>query len=390
MSMCRDSSIKQVLRSIIDMEHPTRTALAQRLSISQSFMTKIIGQLQAAHLVYEYASIDSKRGRHPVELRINADIGAAIAVRINRDYVSAAVCTIDGKVLWKTRREISAAGGPETAIRTIIALIREAAAQSPLPVLTVGIALPGPFDVHKGRIAMMSGFPGWEEVDLKGRLGECFDYPVFLDHDANCGARAEMSFGKYRHGNSLVYILCDRGIGAGIILENGIYSNPRGFTGEFGHVSINALGQRCECGNNGCLELYASSGALEREYHKEMFERNRPLEGPVTAGGIYRLVREGDETARRAFARVCKYLAFGTVSLINLLGPETVMFDDRITEGGPFFLQCVKETLKQHLLPAIYEQLVVDVSSLEGDAVMIGASALAFEEILDESLLAKG
>lgn len=390
MDACRDSSIKQVLRSIMDMEHPTRTALAQRLSLSQSGMTKIIGQLQALHLVYEYASIDIKRGRHPVELRVNTDIGAAIAVRINRDYVSAALCSIDGKVLWKAVRGISVTGGPETAIKTIVALVKEAAGKSPLPTLAIGIALPGPFDVHKGRIAMMSGFPGWEEVDLKARLSEHFDYPIFLEHDANCGARAEMSYGKYRHNNSMVYILCDRGIGAGIILENGIYSNPRGFTGEFGHVSINALGQRCECGNNGCLELYASSGALEREYHKELFEQNLPSDGRLTAGDIYRLVREGDEPARRAFARVCKYLAFGTVSLINLMGPETVVFDDRITEGGPFFLQCIKETLKQHLLPEIFDSLVVDVSSLAGDAVMIGAASLAFEKVLDQSLFMKG
>ena len=80
MDVCRNSSIRQVLRSIIDMEHPTRTALAQRLSLSQSGMTKIIAQLQAANLVYEYASIDSKRGRHPVELRVNTRIGAAVAV----------------------------------------------------------------------------------------------------------------------------------------------------------------------------------------------------------------------------------------------------------------------------------------------------------------------
>lgn len=389
MDICRDSSIRQVLRSIIDMEHPTRTALAQRLSLSQSGMTKIIAQLQAANLVYEYASIDSKRGRHPVELRINTGIGAAVALRINRDYVSAALCAIDGRVLWKQQKPVSAADGPAAALDTVVALVRVAAAQASLPVLAVGIALPGPFDVRRERIAMMSGFPGWERVNLKERLARHFDYPVFLDHDANCGALAEMRYGKYRHSGSLVYILCDRGIGAGIILENSLYSNPRGFTGEFGHVSINALGPRCECGNNGCLELYASSGALEKEYRRELFEQNLP-DRPAAAPELYRMVREGDEQARRAFARVCKYLAFGTASLVNLMGPETVVFDDRITEGGPFFLECVRATLKQHLLPEVYDQLTVDVSSLSGDAVTMGASALAFEKILNQSLLARG
>lgn len=385
----RENSLKLVLRSIMDMAHPTRISLARRLSLSQSAMTKIMNQLLALDLVYEHASIDTKRGRRPIELRVNAGAGALAAVRINRDYVSCALCSVQGTVLSKAQRPVFAQEGPAAALKEVKSLLHMIISASSLPVRGIGIALPGPFDSRRERIAMMSGFPGWEQVDLKKQLGEEFDQPVFLDHDANCGARAEIWYGKYRHCRGLVYILCDRGIGAGIILGHDVYSNPRGFTGEFGHVSINALGPRCECGNNGCLELYASSIALEREYQKELFEENQGSAHLAPAAEIYALVRQGDAIARRAFARVCKYLAFGTVSLINLLGPETVVFDDRITQGGPYFLEKIKETLKQHLLAGIYENLVVDVSSLGEDAVLIGASALAFERILDQSLLTR-
>jgi N-acetylglucosamine repressor len=377
-----DNNLKLVVRSILDMEHPTRILLAQRIGISQSAITKIVNRLVNIQLVTETACIETERGRKPIELAINSRLATFIAVRINRSYISAILCAIDGTVFFKVTREISASEGIHPAMETLKDVIRKVLVNKILPLWGIGIALPGPLDVRSERIAMMTGFPGWNDVDLKKELETEFHLPVFLDHDANCGARAETWYGQYKRSKSLVYVLCDRGIGVGFVLGNDIYSNPRGFTGEFGHMSINCFGPRCECGNHGCLELYASTVALEREYQKEVFETGGSQFPPLDAPAICALVRGGDTVARRAFARTCTYLAFGTVSLINLLCPEIVVFDDRITEGGPYFLEVVNETLKRHLLPGVFNNLQTSVSTLKDDAVLLGAGALAFEQLL--------
>lgn len=378
-----NSNLKLVVRSILDMEHPTRISLAKRLGLSQSAITKIVNRLLKSNLVMESDCIDTVRGRKPIELIVNTKAAVFIAVRINRNYISAILYAIDGTVFYKDICQISATEGIHSALETLKNLIRKMLDQLARPAWGIGIALPGPLDVSRERIAMMTGFPGWNDVDLKKELEIAFHLPVFLDHDANCGARAETWFGEYKHSKSLVYILCDRGIGVGFVLGNDIYSNPRGFTGEFGHMSINCFGPRCECGNHGCLELYASTVALERQYQKELFETGNDYVAPLDAPAICKLVREGDTVARLAFTRVCTYLAFGTVSLINLLCPETVVFDDRITDGGPFFLEVINDTLKKHLLPSVFNHLQVNVSTLKEDAVLLGAGALAFEQVLE-------
>ena len=378
------SNLRLVVRSILDMEHPTRIALAKKLELSQSAITKIVNRLLKSGLVMESACLETVRGRKPIELQVNTRLAVSLAVRINRNYISAVLCAIDGAVVSRDTRPISAQEGIAAAVVTLKALIGHMLENLPLPVWGIGIALPGPLDVRRERIAIMTGFPGWNEVDLIGELGSEFHLPVFLDHDANCGARGETWYGDCKHCNSLVYVLCDRGIGVGFVLGEDLYANPRGFTGEFGHMSINCFGPKCECGNHGCLELYASTVALEREYQREVFESGSDREAVPSAPDICNLVRAGDAVARRAFARVSRYLAFGTVSLINLFNPETVVFDDRITEGGPYFLEVVRDTLQRHLLPSIYNDLQVSISSLDGDAVLLGAGALAFERLLED------
>lgn len=377
-----DGNLKLVVRSILDMDHPTRISLAKKLRLSQSAISKIVNRLVNIHVVTESACIDTQRGRKPIELAVNSELAAFIAVRINRNYISAILCAIDGTVFFKVTSGISAKEGIHSAMETLKDVIHKVLTHLTLPLWGIGIALPGPLDVRRERIAMMTGFPGWNDVDLKQVLETEFGLPVFLDHDANCGARAETWYGEYKHSKSLVYVLCDRGIGVGFVLGNDIYSNPRGFTGEFGHMSINCFGPKCECGNHGCLELYASTVALEREYQKELFESGGNHSSPLDAPAICALVCQEDPIARRAFARVCTYLAFGTVSLINLLCPETVVFDDRITQGGPYFLEVVNETLKSHLLPGVFNNLQTSVSTLKEDAVLLGAGALAFEQVL--------
>ena len=185
------------------------------------------------------------------------------------------------------------------------------------------------------------------------------------------------------------YVTCDRGVGAGIVIKGNVYHGRHGYAGEFGHMSINIGGPRCECGNRGCLELYSSTWALENEYQKALFNRN--LEGQddnnfQTANDILKKVRQGDPLACEIYRNIVRYLAFGTVSLINMLNPDQVIFADKITEGGSLFLETVHEIFRMHLMPDLYKDLKVKTSSIQKDPIMLGASVLVYNCILETAL----
>ena len=55
------------------------------------------------------------------------------------------------------------------------------------------------------------------------------------------------------------------GIGGGIVYDGQVIRGRYGIAGEFAHMQVVPDGIRCECGNRGCWEQYASGNALVRE-----------------------------------------------------------------------------------------------------------------------------
>jgi len=225
-----------------------------------------------------------------------------------------------------------------------------------------------------------------DQIDIKQELADTFSLPIFMNHNANCGVLAEQWYGTFRECDNILYILCDRGVGAGLILNGSIYDGTQGLAGEIGHVSINKYGPLCECGNRGCLELYASTLALENEYKRYLAEElpsNYPGAIYLSADDILARVRlKSDPLALRSYDRIVSNLAFGIVGIVNVINPDLIVFADKIIEGGDCFLEIINRTLQQHLLPDVYHHLKISTSTLQHDSALIGAGVFAFEHAL--------
>ena len=68
--------------------------------------------------------------------------------------------------------------------------------------------------------------------------------------------------------------------------------------------------------------------------------------------------------------------------MINTLNPNVVVFSDRLVNGGELFLETARQTFRQYLMPEIYENLRVKICTLDGDPMLLGASVLAFNQML--------
>ena len=47
------------------------------------------------------------------------------------------------------------------------------------------------FMIRRGRIELMTGFPGWGDIAIQEELEQKFCIPVFVGHDANAGVLAQ-------------------------------------------------------------------------------------------------------------------------------------------------------------------------------------------------------
>jgi N-acetylglucosamine repressor len=373
----KEANLSLVIRALHADPLATRTSLSRSTGLKQAAITKIVQRLQDWGLVSETSEQKSALGRKPIGLKLNAERYLLGAVRINREYLSCGIYDISGKLHALLQRKNHPEKGAQAALSALESLVAQALART--PVMALGAALPGPFNARTGRITLMSGFPGWADLDIKSSLERASGVPVFLEHDANCGALAELWHGDHRRDENLLYVVCDRGVGAGLIVKGAIYHGASGYSGEIGHASINFAGPLCECGNRGCLELYASSEVLRETY---ALSRLTGGGAPLAADEILAMSRAGDCAAQEAYARVSGHLAFGIAGLINTLNPDCVVFADRMVEGGPVFLQTVESVLKRHLMPEIFSSLKISVNQLPGDPMLLGASVVALDNLL--------
>jgi predicted NBD/HSP70 family sugar kinase len=170
------------------------------------------------------------------------------------------------------------------------------------------------------------------------------------------------------------------GIGAGLILNGRLYRGAAGLAGELGHVLVDPDGVVCRCGNRGCLETLAASGALV-----ELLQRSHGTD--VSAADMLRLAREGDLGCRRVIADAGRAIGRAIADLLNVLNPELVVVGGELAGAGDLLLDGVRESISRAALPAAAGSARLVAGVLGDRAQVLGAVALVVSEADRSTLL---
>ena len=179
--------------------------------------------------------------------------------------------------------------------------------------MSIGVAVPGPFNCKTGRITLMSGFPGWNEIDLREILTGPSGLPVFVDQDANCGALAEL---WCERGGGVGHDLRRGGPGhwRGAHLDYGIYPGHDGYAGEIGH-SASMRWPRCSAETGDVWKCMAPRPRWRTSTGRMCSTRwNRAGGIDINAEWILQKVREGDRPRSARIEKTVAYLCRGAKS----------------------------------------------------------------------------
>ena len=80
----------------------------------------------------------------------------------------------------------------------------------------------------------------WRNINLKEVLEERYNLPIIIENEANAGAYGEKNFGAGKDFENVIYVSAGIGIGVGLILNDSLYKGSNGFSGELGHMTIQA------------------------------------------------------------------------------------------------------------------------------------------------------
>lgn len=375
-----------VLRLLFEMQVCSRADLARASGLKQATITNIVNDLIEWGIVEECGLISGGRGRRSIGLKLSEKNYHAIGVKLSRTRISVGLFDILGNEYRVIEKDHDALSSPEDVLQTMIVMIKEVMKFSTDAgkIIGIGLALPGPFISKEEKIILMTDFPGWEKISIRDELESAFKLPIFTEHDGNAGALAEWWFGNKTKGKgTMVYVAAGQGIGAGIVIDGSLYTGTLGTAGEIGHMSISFDGPYCQCGNKGCLELYCSTTAMLKhvknslaEYPNTMLTENTDFET------MLRATKENDPLANQALRNAAHYLGFGLVGIINVFNPDHIVIGDDMALLGEGFLNIVKETVSDHMLPPLYKNTSIELTSFRWDAALIGAAALVTQQVL--------
>jgi glucokinase len=310
--------------------------------------------------------------------------GLAIGVEIGATKVAAGVVAEDGTVVARARR-LTPSRDPKAVEQTIVEVVTELRAGR--EIVAVGIGAAGFVDAARARV-MFAPHLAWRDEPLRDGVAGVLQLPVTVENDANAAAWAEWRFGAGRGQTRLVCVTLGTGIGGGILLDGKVQRGEWGMAGEFGHMVVVPDGRRCECGNRGCLEQYASGNVLGREA-RELAEAGSPVTVPLVrrAGGkidalvgplITEAAQDGDPVAVELFGEVGRWLGIGLANLAAALDPGIFVIGGGVSDAGELLLGPARESFRRTLTGRGYrpEPRIV-VAALGPEAGLVGAADLA-------------
>ena len=219
--------------------------------------------------------------------------------------------------------------------------------------LGVGVGLPGIIDLESGTLRSAANLPGWDDYpareDLEARLGA----KVILENDANCAALGEKWLGAGREVDDLCMITLGTGVGGGFVVNGKPWHGVMGMAGELGHMTVIADGAACPCGNHGCLEQYASAGAIHRMASEAADGRSRCLaearlaDPELTARSVHSCANAGDAAAIEIFQTVGKALGIALANLINAFNLSTYIIGGGVAKAWDQFSPAMFHELHQ-------------------------------------------
>ncbi|MEJ7773409.1 MAG: ROK family glucokinase [Nocardioidaceae bacterium] len=308
----------------------------------------------------------------------------AIGVDIGGTRVKAGVVNEDGLVLERTGRDTPSTN-PTEVEENIADLVHDLLSRH--VVSAVGIGAAGFVDATRSTV-LFAPHLAWRNEPLRDAVRRRVGLSTLVENDANAAAWAEWRFGAGQNETDLVCITLGTGIGGGMVFGGLLHRGRTGLGGEFGHMQVVPHGQRCECGNRGCWEQYASANALVREARELARARSPRAEALLErAGGdpeaitglmVSDVALSGDQTSIELLAEVGDWLGIGIANLAAALDPGTFVIGGGVSDAGELLIAPAVAAYRRTLTGRGYRpEARIVRAHLGNDAGLVGAADLA-------------
>ncbi len=301
----------------------------------------------------------------------------SVGIDLGGTFIKFALVAESGDILYNDKLAIGSGAKRDDILETMRKAIEMTllyAEKEQLSVAGIGIGSPGVCCdgiVHGGA----DNLDNWIDVRLSDIYSAIFKLPVLIDNDANVMGLGEAVFGAAKDCSDVIFLTVGTGIGGAIIAEGKLYGGYKNRGTEMGHVTIDHKGIACNCGGRGCLEAYASTGALIRQYADATGKNENELDGFY----LVQKYKEGEDAAVKCMEEHTDYLGHGIAGFINTFAPQKVVIGGGISEAGQFYIDMIKKSAFSYAMPDCAVNTDVVGATLGNMAGCLGAASLIFK-----------
>jgi predicted NBD/HSP70 family sugar kinase len=358
----------------------SRAKLVELTGLSPAAVTAVTAELIGTQFLLERAVGQSSGGRPPVLLDLDYGAHYAVGLKLMESRLVGVLTDLSTRSLHQASVELAGTSVEQVAAQAV-GLSRDLFARTRAPqerMIGAGLGLAGVIDAARG-VCHSSPYLGWRDVPIADLIARDLGTPVWIDNDVNAFATAERLFGHGKRAQNFVVVTVGRGIGAGLVLGGELYRGRDGGAGEFGHTVTEPGGRRCECGNTGCLEAYASEPALIARYNEQGKRAVHNIEA------LLERARKGDQIANALLEDGGRRVGQGLATIVNLLNPELIVVGGEGVRLGDRFFAAMRAALETHAFNGLARGLEVVVDAWGDDAWARGAAGLAVQRAFDLS-----
>jgi len=291
------------------------------------------------------------------------------------------------KIISKTSITTNAEMGPDIVMDNIAEATKTLVTEADLAmddVCAVGLGVPGPANYSEGIVISSTNMPLFKNVPIRRMLSERLQKPVVFDNDANVACWGEYVAGAGKEVEDMVFFTLGTGIGGAIVNRGKLLTGCGDNATELGHIIIYPNGRKCNCGQRGCVEAYASANwtaqratdvaeAGAESSLKEVLQEK----GEITCKDVYEHLAQGDELAKKITDETAKALALVCINMFHTTEPSKIVFAGGMIAAGDVLLDRIKYYFNEHIWTLKKETVEICFATLGEDAGIIGAAALA-------------
>ncbi len=383
----KQHNLASLFKIIVEFGLISRTQLIEESRLAAGSVTKLTRLLLDQGLVHEVAQAESERGRKAILLAPRIEGLQVLAARADRHHLYVGLCDLSGHLLLRYSEPLKVDSEQDFANQVIRALRQFLASNQAIiqQVVGIGITLPGLIDAEHGIVNFMPHIPV-SKLSLGRMVSDALGYPCLINNFSSAMALAEKQIGaSFDTANSL-FVEVHNGVGAGLIVNDQLYSGIA--VGELGHVQVDPLGERCICGNYGCLETVVSNPAILARYQRARKAlQDKGTDKPVTMEQLTTIAGQGDETAAKVLQEAAQKLGMVLAMSANLIRPEKIVIAGEITQAWEIVSPVLEQSIHRQSLQIENAPAIKVVRSELYGSPWYSGYALVRQGLLNGSLL---